>query len=50
MIEVEAIEINGVFYPIEIPSENIGSHFDGVKFIFFTSEEARNEFFSSFGE
>ena len=48
MKEVEAIEINGVFYPIEIPEGNIGSHFDGVKFIFFTSEEARNEFFISF--
>lgn len=49
MIEIEAQEINGVLYPIEIPEGNVGSHFDGEKFIFFTSEEARIEFFSSFG-
>ena len=45
MIKVESIEINGIFSPVEITETKFGSHFDGVFFYFFESEQEKLNFY-----
>lgn len=47
MITVEAILIDGVAKPKEVIEAKFGSHFDGINFYYFESEEERKEFYDN---
>lgn len=47
MIIVKAILINGNYSPEYIPDTHFGSHFDGINFIFFETQEEANNFYNS---
>lgn len=49
MIIVNAIIENGGFSPESIPT-NFGSHFNGTNFIFFESDEERENFINELKE
>ena len=50
MITVIGVNNNGCFEPESIPETTLGSHFDGVNFYFFESEEEKTNFYIAINE